>query len=38
MQLRLYPSELLMIDRAAEFWEMSRSAIVEACLWAYLGH
>lgn len=38
MQLRLYPSELLMIDRAAEFWEMSRPAIVEACLWAYLGH
>ena len=38
IQLRFYPSELLMIDRAAEFWEMSRPAIVEACLWAYLGH
>lgn len=37
MQLRLYPAEILMIDRAAEFWKASRPAIVEACLWAYLG-
>lgn len=37
IQLRLYPAELLIIDAAADYWEMSRHQVVEACLWAHLG-
>lgn len=37
MQLRLYPSELILIDSAAAYWEMSRHQILEACLWEFLG-
>lgn len=36
MQMRLFPSELLLIDRAAEYWKLSRHQVVEACLWEYL--
>lgn len=37
MELRLYPGELLLLDRAAEYWSLSRGEIVEACLLEHIG-
>jgi hypothetical protein len=37
MELRLYPNELLLLDRACEFWTLSRGEIIEACLLEHLG-
>lgn len=37
MELRMYPGEVLILDRACEFWELTRGEVVEACLEEMLG-